>query len=152
MKRRAFITLIGVAATAWPLAAQTQRVRRLGALMSNSEDDPLAQARLTALRQALAELGWAEGRNLKIEWRWTAGDITRVREYAAELVRLYEPEIRLEVRVRLNPPAPDEHVVGTVADVGGELGIGHEAHGDLDPDRIQPGLDVWRALSFGRRA
>jgi putative ABC transport system substrate-binding protein len=92
VKRRAFITLIGVAATAWPLAAQTQRVRRLGALMSNSEDDPLAQARLIAFRQALAELGWTEGRNLQIEWRWTGGDIARVRDYAAELVRL-APEV-----------------------------------------------------------
>ena len=92
MKRRAFITLVGVAATAWPLVAQTQRVRRLGALMSNSEDDPLAQARVAAFRQALAELGWTEGRNLQIEWRWTGGDITRVREYAAELVRL-APEV-----------------------------------------------------------
>jgi putative ABC transport system substrate-binding protein len=92
VKRRAFITLIGVAATAWPLAAQTQRVRRLGALMSNSEDDPLAQMRLVAFRQALAELGWIEGRNLRIEWRWTGGDITRVREYSAELVRL-APEV-----------------------------------------------------------
>src|SRR5436305_5881517 len=90
--RRAFTTLIGAAATAWPVAAQTQRVRRLGALISNSEDDPLAQARLIAFREALAELGWTEGRNLKIEWRWTGGDITRVREYAAELVRL-APEV-----------------------------------------------------------
>ena len=57
-------------------------------LMSNSEDDPLAQARVTAFRQALAELGWVEGRNLNIEWRWTGGDIARVREYATELVRL----------------------------------------------------------------
>jgi putative ABC transport system substrate-binding protein len=57
-------------------------------LMSNSEDDPLAQARVTAFRQALAELGWAEGRNLNIDWRWTGGDIARVREYATELVRL----------------------------------------------------------------
>src|SRR6266849_2434592 len=61
---------------------------RLGVLMAASEDDPLMQARITAFRQALAELGWTEGRNLKIEWRWTGGDITRVREYASELVRL----------------------------------------------------------------
>jgi putative ABC transport system substrate-binding protein len=92
VNRRAFITLIGLAATAWPVAAQTQRVRRLGALMSNSEDDPLAQMRLVAFRQALAELGWTEGRNLQIEWRWSGGDITRVLEYAAELVRL-APEV-----------------------------------------------------------
>jgi len=88
--RRSFIALVGGTA-AWPLAAraqQAERVRRLGVLMSNSEDDPLAQARVTAFRQALAELGWSEGRNLKIDWRWSGGDIARVREYAAELVRL----------------------------------------------------------------
>jgi putative ABC transport system substrate-binding protein len=83
--------LIAGAAAALPVGARAQRaerIRRLGMLMSNSEDDPLAQARVTAFRQALAELGWVEGRNLNIEWRWTGGDITRVREYATELVRL----------------------------------------------------------------
>ncbi len=91
MRRRDFIIILGGTAATWPLAPraqQAERVRHLGVLMSISEDDPLAQARVTALRQALAELGWTEGRNLKIEWRWTGGDIARVREYAAELVRL----------------------------------------------------------------
>src|SRR5712671_3978275 len=95
MRRREFITLIGGAAAMWPLAADGQkaeRMRRLGVLMAASEDDPLMQTRITAFRQALAELGWTEGRNLKIEWRWTGGDIARVREYAAELVRL-APEV-----------------------------------------------------------
>ena len=55
---------------------------------------PQGQARVTALRQALSKLGWNEGLNLKIEWRWTGGDIARVREYAAELVRL-APEVIL---------------------------------------------------------
>jgi ABC-type uncharacterized transport system substrate-binding protein len=75
----------------WPLAAGAQkpeRMRRVGVLMSADEDDPLMQARVGAFRQALEELRWAEGRNLKIEWRWTGGDITRVREYASELVQL----------------------------------------------------------------
>src|SRR5436190_19395809 len=90
MKWREFIGLIGGTAM-WPLAVGAQRaerLRRLGILMSNSEDDPMAQSRATAFRQALTELGWAEGRNLSIEWRWTGGDIARVREYASELVRL----------------------------------------------------------------
>ena len=69
-------------------------MRQIGVLMALSEDDPQGQARVTAFRQALAELGWTEGRNLKIEWRWTGGDIARVREYAAELVRL-APEVIL---------------------------------------------------------
>jgi putative ABC transport system substrate-binding protein len=90
MRRRDVITLIGGLAAMWSFAAdaKAERIRHLGMLMSNSEDDPLGQARVTAFRQALAELGWIEGRNLKIEWRWTGGDITRVREYATELVRL----------------------------------------------------------------
>jgi putative ABC transport system substrate-binding protein len=91
MQRREFITLVGGAAAMWPLAVGAQRaerMRRLGMLMAISEDDPMAQARVTAFRQALAELGWAEGRNLNLEWRWTGGDIGRVHEYASELVRL----------------------------------------------------------------
>jgi putative ABC transport system substrate-binding protein len=90
MRRREVITLIGGLAAMLSFAtdAKAERIRHLGMLMSNSEDDPLGQARVTAFRQALAELGWIEGRNLKIEWRWTGGDITRVREYATELVRL----------------------------------------------------------------
>jgi len=91
MRRRDFITVLGGAVVARPLAAysqQSEQVRRLGMLMAGSESDPVSQARIAAFRQALAGLGWTEGRNLKIEWRWTAGDIERVREYAAELVRL----------------------------------------------------------------
>jgi putative tryptophan/tyrosine transport system substrate-binding protein len=91
MQRREFITFLGGAVAVWPLGAwaqQAERTRRIGVLMSNSEDDPLAQVRVSAFRQGLAERGWIEDRNLKIEWRWTGGDIARVREYAAELVHL----------------------------------------------------------------
>jgi putative tryptophan/tyrosine transport system substrate-binding protein len=89
MRRRDFITVLG-GVMVWPLVARAQpeRAHSLGVLMSNSEDDPLAQARVAAFRQGLADLGWTEGKNLKIEWRWTGGDIARVHEYAAELVRL----------------------------------------------------------------
>jgi putative tryptophan/tyrosine transport system substrate-binding protein len=66
MKRREFITLLGGAAAMWPLAAHAQRgerMRRIAVLMSNVEDDPEAQARTTAFRQGLQELGWSEGQN-----------------------------------------------------------------------------------------
>jgi putative ABC transport system substrate-binding protein len=92
--RRDVITLIGGAAASpmlSPLAARAQQggqVRRLGVLMASSENDPMGQTRIAGFRQALASLGWTEGRNLKIEWRWSGGDIALVREYAAELVRL----------------------------------------------------------------
>jgi len=89
MKRREFITLVGGTAASWPLVARAQeRVRRVGVLMSGNEDDPQAKARFTLFAQTLAELGWVEGRNLKIDLRWTRGDIALVREYSAELVRL----------------------------------------------------------------
>ena len=91
MRRREFITLVGGIVVVWPLAAHAQRserVRRMGVLMGISEDDTQAGTRVAIFRQALADLGWTEGHNLKIEWRWTSGDIARVREYAAELVRL----------------------------------------------------------------
>jgi putative tryptophan/tyrosine transport system substrate-binding protein len=97
LRRRQFITLLGGAAAAWPLAAraqQAERTRRIGVLMAISEDDPLGQARVAMFRQALAELGWTEGRNLTITWRWTGGDIVLARQYATELVRL-APEVIL---------------------------------------------------------
>src|SRR5260370_8932423 len=94
MRRRELIALIGSGVAGWPLEAHAQRpgkVWRIGALMATREDDPQTQARVAAFRQALADLGWTEGRNLKIEWRWTGGEIVRVREYAAELVLLPPP-------------------------------------------------------------
>jgi putative tryptophan/tyrosine transport system substrate-binding protein len=91
MKRREFITLLGGAAAAWPLAARAQqgeRMRRIGVLMNLSEDDPEAQRLVATFREGLAQLGWTEGRNLRIDNRWSAGDIERIRRYAAELVAL----------------------------------------------------------------
>jgi ABC-type uncharacterized transport system substrate-binding protein len=91
LKRREFITLIGSAAAAWPLAASAQqgeRVRRIGVLMDSAADEPEAQARLAALLQGLQEAGWAVGRNVRIDTRWSAGDAARLRRDAAELVAL----------------------------------------------------------------
>jgi putative tryptophan/tyrosine transport system substrate-binding protein len=90
MKRRAFLTLLGGVAAAWPLTARAQQsampVRRLGVLLALSETDAEGQARVAALRQGLQDLGWSEGRNLKIDYRWTGGDDVRARAQAAELV------------------------------------------------------------------
>src|SRR5712691_3422208 len=94
MKRREFITLLGGAATssvAWPLAARAQQpggMRRVGVLMNVAADDPEAQARNAAVLQGLQELGWTVGRNVRIDYRWAAGDADRLRRYAAELVAL----------------------------------------------------------------
>ena len=91
MKRREFITLLGGAAAAWPLAARAQqgeRMRRVGVLMPMDADSPDGQARLAAFLQGLQQLGWEVGRNLRIDLRWAAGEVDRNRKYAAELVAL----------------------------------------------------------------
>src|SRR5262245_11508077 len=91
MRRRDFITLLGGTVAAWPLAAhaqQRERMRRIGVLLPAVAGDPEYQARLTAFVQALALLGWIDGRNLRIETRWGAGDADRYRQYATELVAL----------------------------------------------------------------
>jgi putative tryptophan/tyrosine transport system substrate-binding protein len=88
MRRREFITLLGGAA-AWPLASraeQGERVRRIGVLMNLTAADAESQARNAAFLQALGQLGWADGRNVRIEYRWAAADPDRFRSYAAELV------------------------------------------------------------------
>jgi putative tryptophan/tyrosine transport system substrate-binding protein len=90
MKRRAFTTLLGGAAV-WPLASRAQqpdRVRRIGVFMSTAADDPESLARVGAFLQGLQELGWTDGRNARIEYRWGSGDAGRIRKHAAELVAL----------------------------------------------------------------
>jgi putative tryptophan/tyrosine transport system substrate-binding protein len=88
MRRRAFIALLGGAA-AWPLAAraQSERVRRIGVLMPNDQDNPAAQARIAALLQELQQLGWT-GRNVRIDIRWAGADADKIRKHAAELATL----------------------------------------------------------------
>ena len=89
MKRREFITLLGGAAAAWPARAQQPaRMRRIGALFSLAADDPESLARVGAFLQSMQQLGWTDGRNVHIDYRWSAGDADRIRKYAAELVAL----------------------------------------------------------------
>ena len=90
MKRREFITLLGGAAVAWPLAARAQqreRIRRIGVLMNLATDDAEAQARFGAFLQGFQEFGWSIGRNLRVETRFTA-DNGKIPRYAEELVAL----------------------------------------------------------------
>jgi putative ABC transport system substrate-binding protein len=90
MQRREFITLLGGATAAWPLAAlaQPERLRRIDILRSTAEDDPDTQTRITAFLQGLQQLGWTEGRNVRINTRWGASDPDRIRGYVAELTTL----------------------------------------------------------------
>ena len=91
MQRRKFITLLGGAAAAWPLTAraqQTERMRSIGVLIPYAESDPAVQSEVTVFRAALTKLGWTEGVNLRIEFRWGGGDADRIRRFAKELVDL----------------------------------------------------------------
>jgi len=91
IRRRDFITLLGGAAAGWPLAARAQqsdRVRRIGVLMNLAADHAESPGRVAAFLQGLRELGWTEGHNLRIDYRWGAGDVALYRRYAAELVAI----------------------------------------------------------------
>ena len=95
--RRKFLAGFGGAAVAWPLAAQAQqqeRMRRIGVLIQVAEGDPQARTEVAAFLQSLQELGWSEGRNLRVDTRWGGGDANRIRKSAAELVAL-APEVVL---------------------------------------------------------
>jgi putative tryptophan/tyrosine transport system substrate-binding protein len=97
MRRREFIAGLGSAAAAWPVVARAQqanRVRRIGVLMPLDENDPGEKLRLSAFTQALADLGWTDGRNVRLDIRWGGADINRIRALAQELVGL-QPDIIL---------------------------------------------------------
>ncbi len=97
MRRRDFITLLGGAAVAWPRTAHAQqpdRMRRIGVLMGWDENDPEAQFNLAAFVQGLQQLGWVDGRNVRIDYRWANGDINRMRMFAKDLVDL-QPDVIL---------------------------------------------------------
>jgi putative ABC transport system substrate-binding protein len=95
LRRREFITLLGGAAAACPIVARAQqgdRVRRIGMLMPDDENDPVAKTYISGFTQALAGLRWTDGRNLRLDVHWAAGDINRTRALAQELVGL-QPDI-----------------------------------------------------------
>jgi putative tryptophan/tyrosine transport system substrate-binding protein len=95
MRRREFIALFGGAAAAWPLAARAQQagqVRRIGMLMGVAENDPARDSLASAFTQSLQDLGWRDGGNIRIDYRWSAGDSDRIKSFAAELVAL-QPDV-----------------------------------------------------------
>jgi putative ABC transport system substrate-binding protein len=99
MRRRDFIKVVGSSAAAWPLSARAQQpeqVRRIGALINRGADDPQGEAGLAAFRQVLQQLGWSEGRNVRMDLRSGANDVDLTRRYATELVAL-APDVVLAV-------------------------------------------------------
>jgi putative ABC transport system substrate-binding protein len=136
------LAAFGGAAVAWPLAARAQqgeRVRRIGVLMNMAADDPKGQTRLLAFAQALAQAGWTDGRNVRIDTRWGAGDPERIRKYAAELVAL-APDIILACGgTTLGPLRQVSRTVPTVF-----TGVG---------DPVAPALSIaWRGRAAKRPA
>ena len=110
MNRREFITLLGGAVVAWPLAARAQqdtRVRRIGVLWQGDENDPLSKSQISTLTQALADSGWIDGRNERMNLRWEGGDINRIRALAQELVSL-QPDIILTMGTVATAPVQRE--------------------------------------------
>src|SRR5215468_5256438 len=96
IQRREFIMLLSSAAV-WPLAARAQqgdRVRRIGLLIPYDENEPLTKTQVSAFTQALADFGWTDGRNVRIDLRWAGADINRFRALAQELVGL-QPDVIL---------------------------------------------------------
>ena len=99
MRRREFIALIGGVAVAWPLSApaqQPEQVRRIGALINRGADDPQGEAGIAAFKQVLQQLGWSDGRDVRMDIRSGANDVDLTRRYATELVAL-APDVVLAV-------------------------------------------------------
>jgi putative tryptophan/tyrosine transport system substrate-binding protein len=91
VKRREFITLLGSSIAAWPLASRAQQsdpMRRISVLTGLAESDLETSQYVTTFRNGLQDLGWRDGQNVHIDYRWAAGDTERIRSYAAEIVRL----------------------------------------------------------------
>jgi len=128
LKRREFISLLGGATAAWPLTAQAQqpdRMRRIGVLMNRAAASPDGQARLAAFQQALQQLGWSDGRNIRIDIRWGADDVDLERRYAAELIALMPDVILAAGSVSVAAVQQASRSVPIVfASVGDPVGVG----------------------------
>jgi putative ABC transport system substrate-binding protein len=117
MRRREFITLIGGAAATWPLTAsaqQPEQIRRIGVLMNAVADDPQGQARIAAFQQTLQQLGWSEGRNVRIDIRWGGNVVERDRRYAAELIALAPDVIMAAGTLAVTALQRDSHAIPIV--------------------------------------
>src|SRR3974390_51476 len=123
MRRREFITVIGGATAAWPLAARAQqpeRVRRIGVLLPAAADDAEYQARVGAFLQGLALLGWTIGRNVRIDTRWATASAAEIRRHAAELAALVPDVILAHGASTVGPLLQSTGTVAIVFPVAGD--------------------------------
>jgi putative ABC transport system substrate-binding protein len=145
-RRREFFTLLGGAVAGWSLTAQAQqpeRMRRIGVLINFAADDPEGQARLLAFAQALAQSGWTDGRNARIDIRWGAGDPERIRKHAAELVALSPDVILASGGTTLGPLRQVSRTVPTVF-----TGVGDPVAAGFVDSLARPGGNATGFISF----
>ena len=131
MRRREFITLLGGAAATWPLASRAQqpdRMRRISVLQGLAADDPEAQIYVAALQQGLQEAGWTVGRNVRIDYRWSAGDDARLRRNAAELVAL-NPDV---IVAGYGPTSPILHQLTSTVPIVFAQGVDPVGNGTVE--------------------
>jgi putative ABC transport system substrate-binding protein len=131
MRRREFITLLGGAAATWPLASRAQqpdRMRRISVLQGLAADDPEAQIYVAALQQGLQEAGWTVGRNLRIDYRWSAGDNAGLRRNAAELVAL-NPDV---IVAGYGPTSPILHQLTSTVPIVFAQGVDPVGNGTVE--------------------
>jgi putative ABC transport system substrate-binding protein len=151
LRRREFIAALGSGAVVWPLAARAQQgVRRIGVLIPGDENDPEGKLRLSAFTQALADLGWTDGRNVRMDLRWAGADLNRIRALAQELVGL-QPDII--VTVATPPTAAVQRETRTIpivfVNVGDPVAIGLVARLDRPSGNIT-GFATYEASLGGR--
>jgi putative ABC transport system substrate-binding protein len=146
MRRREFIRLLGGVAAAWPIATRAEQAdgaRRIGVLMNLAVDHPEAQARRAAFQQALQQLGWVEGGNVRIDYRWAGNDTVRLRKFAAELVALAPDVILANATPSVAALQEATHTVPVVfVNVADPVGAGFVAN------LARPGRNVTGFLLF----
>ena len=146
LMRREFISLLGGAVIAWPLAVRAQQgehVRRIGVLMNLAADHPEARARRAAFQQALQQLGWVDGGNVRIDYRWAGNDTVRLRKFAAELVALAPDVILANATPSVAALQEATHTVPVVfVNVADPVGAGFVAN------LARPGRNVTGFLLF----
>jgi putative ABC transport system substrate-binding protein len=145
VRRRAFITLLGGAAVVASSSAQAQqdRVRHIGILMGYAEDDPDTQARVTAFKEAFEQLGWKDGRNVRITYRFGVGEIDRVRGYAKELVALKPDLVVCETTPTLKAVADQTSTIPIVF-----VSVTDPVSGGFVADLARPGGNITGFTNF----